>query len=61
MYQQFDKIWFATLWKFQLQYYGKIFCNFREKVLAKNNNILGKDKTPLFFVILLAAISPRAP
>jgi len=39
MYQQFDKIWFATLWKFQLQYYGKIFCNFREKVLAKNTAV----------------------
>jgi hypothetical protein len=36
MYQCFYKKWFATLWKFQLQYYGKIFCNFREKVLAKN-------------------------
>jgi hypothetical protein len=37
MHQQFSKIRFATLWKFLLQYYGKIFCNFREKVLAKNN------------------------
>ena len=36
MHQQFSKTRFATLWKFLLQYYGKIFCNFREKVLAKN-------------------------
>jgi hypothetical protein len=26
----------ATLWKMELQYYGKITCNFYEKVLAKN-------------------------
>ena len=29
----------ATLWKMEMQYYGKITCNFVEKVLAKN--ILG--------------------
>ncbi|MEW6625139.1 MAG: hypothetical protein AB1420_18870, partial [Bacillota bacterium] len=26
----------ATLWKMEMQYYGKITCNFVEKVLAKN-------------------------
>lgn len=26
----------ATLWKMELQHYGKITCNFQEKVLAKN-------------------------
>jgi hypothetical protein len=27
----------ATLWKMEMQYYGKMVCNFREKRLAKNN------------------------
>ncbi len=27
----------AILWKMELQYYGKIICNFYEKVLAKNS------------------------
>jgi len=31
------KIQLATLWKMELQHYGKITCNFQEKVLAKNN------------------------
>ncbi len=26
----------ATLWKMEMQYYGKMVCNFREKRLAKN-------------------------
>jgi hypothetical protein len=26
----------AILWKMELQYYGKIFCNFFQKALAKN-------------------------
>jgi hypothetical protein len=26
----------ATLWKMEMQYYGKMVCNFREKGLAKN-------------------------
>jgi len=26
----------ATLWKMEMQHYGKITCNFVEKVLAKN-------------------------
>jgi hypothetical protein len=30
------KIQLATLWKMELQHYGKITCNFKEKVLAKN-------------------------
>ena len=30
------KIQLATLWKMELQHYGKITCNFQEKVLAKN-------------------------
>ena len=28
----------ATLWKMELQYYGKITCNFFQKVLAKNTS-----------------------
>jgi hypothetical protein len=28
----------ATLWKMEMQYYGKIICNFLQKVLAKNIN-----------------------
>jgi indolepyruvate ferredoxin oxidoreductase alpha subunit len=27
---------FAILWKMELQFYGKMLCNFREKCLAKN-------------------------
>jgi hypothetical protein len=27
----------ATLWKMEMQYYGKMVCNFREKRLAKNS------------------------
>jgi len=27
----------AILWKMELQYYGKLFCNFIQKVLAKNS------------------------
>jgi len=27
----------ATLWKTEMQYYGKIVCNFLQKLLAKNN------------------------
>ena len=26
----------ATLWKMEMQYYGKMVCNYREKRLAKN-------------------------
>lgn len=54
MHQQFSKIRFATLWKFLLQYYGKIFCNFREKVLAKNKHIsIVKNSGRLEEIILL--------
>jgi hypothetical protein len=28
----------ATLWKMEMQYYGKMVCNFREKGLAKNRS-----------------------
>ena len=31
-----EEIELATLWKMELQHYGKITCNFQEKVLAKN-------------------------
>ena len=30
------KINFATFWKMELQFYGKMICNFLEKCLAKN-------------------------
>ena len=29
---------FAILWKMELQFYGKMLCNFREKCLAKNTD-----------------------
>ena len=29
----------ATLWKMEMQYYGKMVCNFREKRLAKNKDL----------------------
>lgn len=35
----------ATLWKMEMQYYGKMVCNFREKRLAKNSNYLGEWHT----------------
>jgi len=34
----------AILWKMELQYYGKMFCNFLQKVLAKNNYHIACDK-----------------
>ena len=34
----------ATMWKMELQYYGKITCNFLQKTLAKNNENYDKDK-----------------
>jgi hypothetical protein len=34
---------FAILWKMELQFYGKMLCNFREKCLAKNSYLL-QDK-----------------
>ena len=33
------KINFATFWKMELQFYGKMICNFLEKCLAKNTNM----------------------
>ncbi len=38
------KINFATFWKMELQFYGKMICNFLEKCLAKN---IGKRQTLL--------------
>lgn len=32
------KINFATFWKMELQFYGKMICNFLEKCLAKNSH-----------------------
>jgi hypothetical protein len=31
-----QEIGLAILWKMEMQYYGKITCNFLQKVLAKN-------------------------
>jgi len=31
---------FAKVWKMEMQKYGKITCNFVEKVLAKNSRFL---------------------
>jgi hypothetical protein len=33
----------ATLWKMEMQYYGKMVCNFREKRLAKNSHHERRD------------------
>jgi len=32
----------ATLWKMEMQYYGKIICNFLQKVLAKNTVVFSQ-------------------
>jgi type I restriction enzyme S subunit len=55
MHQQFSKTRFATLWKFLLQYYGKIFCNFREKVLAKNRIIPSSDLIAGYLYVFLTS------
>ena len=37
------KIDFATFWKMELQFYGKMICNFLEKCLAKNIHCILKS------------------
>lgn len=39
------KINFATFWKMELQFYGKMICNFLEKCLAKNRRYLESNSS----------------